>query len=311
MFLPYLFYLRDYKLNRSHSTFILYFIYPLSRHSCFSFLLFLSILFSSLYKILYHYFSFFQLLYSFLFFLLFLSSSFYTVASPNKAILQLFHKMGLHFDTSSGFECTRAMLAGIPASHLSLSSQETPSNLKELIEAGVKFNACSLAQLEAFGKLFPGKECGKKPLPPFFLSLSLSFFLSFFFFPSFFFLLSFFPSFFLSFLFFFSPIPLLILLSLFFCSLFRRKLPHYILIGVRFNPGKGSGGTGKTNVGGPTASFGIWHELLPKVKEIVAKYDIKVVRIHTHIGSGSDPIVWQGVSASSIALVNEFPEGAV
>ena len=89
--------------------------------------------------------------------------------------------MGLHFDTSSGFECTRAMLAGIPASHLSLSSQETPSNLKELIEAGVKFNACSLAQLEAFGKLFPGKECGKKLLPSFlsFLFLHFSFLLFF------------------------------------------------------------------------------------------------------------------------------------
>ena len=87
------------------------------------------------------------------------------------------------------------------------------------------------------------------------------------------------------------------------------SLTNIYTVGVRFNPGKGSGGTGKTNVGGPTASFGIWHELLPQVKEIVAKYDIKVVRIHTHIGSGSDPIVWQGVSATSIALVNEFPEG--
>jgi len=35
---------------------------------------------------------------------------------------------------------------------------------------------------------------------------------------------------------------------------------------VRFNPGLGSGGTGKTNVGGPSSSFGIWHELLPDVQ---------------------------------------------
>ena len=81
-------------------------------------------------------------------------------ACPNKAILQLFHSMGLHFDTSSGYECERAIRAGIPASSLSLSTQEKPKNLKELIQAGIQFNACSLSQLEAFGKLFPGGACG-------------------------------------------------------------------------------------------------------------------------------------------------------
>ena len=69
----------------------------------------------------------------------------------------------------------------------------------------MEFNACSLNQLETFGKLFPGGKCG-----------------------------------------------------------------------VRFNPGKGSGGTGKTNVGGPSSSFGIWFEQQDKVKEIVAKYNLKV-----------------------------------
>mmetsp|Transcript_25949 Transcript_25949/g.31492 ORF Transcript_25949/g.31492 Transcript_25949/m.31492 type:complete len:512 (-) Transcript_25949:345-1880(-) len=79
-------------------------------------------------------------------------------------------------------------------------------------------------------------------------------------------------------------------------------------VGVRFNPGVGSGGTGKTNVGGPSSSFGIWYELLPQVQEIVAKYDLKVVRIHTHIGSGSDPAVWQKVSGMSLDLCREFPD---
>jgi diaminopimelate decarboxylase len=68
-------------------------------------------------------------------------------------------------------------------------------------------------------------------------------------------------------------------------------------VGLRINPGLGSGGTGKTNVGGPDSSFGIWFELLPQVKEIVAKHKLKVVRIHTHIGSGSDAAVWQRVRA--------------
>lgn len=78
-------------------------------------------------------------------------------------------------------------------------------------------------------------------------------------------------------------------------------------VGVRFNPGLGSGGTGKTNVGGPDSSFGIWFELLPEVKAVVAKYNLKVVRVHTHIGSGSDPAIWQKVSGMSLDLCKEFP----
>jgi diaminopimelate decarboxylase len=78
-------------------------------------------------------------------------------------------------------------------------------------------------------------------------------------------------------------------------------------IGLRFNPGLGSGGTGKTNVGGPSSSFGIWHELLDEVKAVVEKHGLQVVRIHTHIGSGSDPAVWQRVASLSLALCREFP----
>lgn len=157
-------------------------------------------------------------------------------ACPNAAVLKLFYSMGLNFDASSGYECERAMKAGIKAQAISLSSQELPENFKELIEKGIEFNACSLNQLETFGKLFPGGKCG-----------------------------------------------------------------------VRFNPGKGSGGTGKTNVGGPSSSFGIWFELLPDVKAIVSKYNLEVTRIHTHIGSGSDPAIWQEVSTKSLSLVGEFP----
>jgi len=78
--------------------------------------------------------------------------------------------------------------------------------------------------------------------------------------------------------------------------------------GLRFNPGTGSGGTGKTNVGGPSSSFGIWYELLNEVHTIVKKYDLHIIRIHTHIGSGSDPAIWQKVACYSINIVKEFPE---
>lgn len=62
------------------------------------------------------------------------------------------------------------------------------------------------------------------------------------------------------------------------------------------------------NVGGPTASFGIWHELKGEVKAIAAKYNITIDRIHTHIGSGSDPAIWERVSLMSLDLLKEFPK---
>ena len=78
-------------------------------------------------------------------------------------------------------------------------------------------------------------------------------------------------------------------------------------IGLRVNPGMGSGGTGKTNVGGPASSFGIWHEQLDEAEAIAARHRLVVVRVHTHIGSGSDPAVWTRVSAMSIELCRRFP----
>jgi diaminopimelate decarboxylase len=163
-------------------------------------------------------------------------------ASSNAVILRIFDAGGLHLDASSGWECSRAIRAGIDAKKISLSTQEMPSrdDLVHLRGQGIHFNACSLSQLETFGELFPGQE-----------------------------------------------------------------------IGLRFNPGVGSGGTSKTNVGGPSASFGIWHEFLPDVKEIVARHRLRVVRIHTHIGSGSDPVVWQRTADLSLNLVREFPEVTV
>ena len=158
-------------------------------------------------------------------------------AASNAAILKLFDKLGLHIDASSAFEVERAIRAGIDPTHISLSSQQLPKNLKEIVKSGVLYNACSLHQLEAFGKIARGGE-----------------------------------------------------------------------VGVRINPGLGSGGTQRTNVGGPASSFGIWHEYIPQIKAVAEKYRLKIVRIHTHIGSGSDPLVWQKVAKMSIATVEQFED---
>lgn len=158
-------------------------------------------------------------------------------AAPNAAILKTFAAEGLHIDASSGHEVHRAMAAGIPAEKISLSAQELPVDLDDLLEAGIEFNACSLAQLERFGQLRPGSS-----------------------------------------------------------------------VGIRINPGAGSGGNNRTNVGGPSSSFGIWHEWIPQIKEVLEAHALTAVRIHTHIGSGSDPEVWLKVANLNFDIVRQFPD---
>lgn len=157
-------------------------------------------------------------------------------ASPNANLLRLFARQGIGIDASTGNEVRRALAAGIEPAAISLSTQELPADLAELIATGISLNACSLSQLERFGREFPGRE-----------------------------------------------------------------------VGLRFNPGAGSGGNNRTNVGGPSSSFGIWHESVEEVTRILAAYQLKAFRIHTHIGSGSDPEVWLKVSGMSLELVKHFP----
>ena len=62
-------------------------------------------------------------------------------ACPNGSILKIFDKKGIHIDASSGFEVRRAIEAGIPADHISLSTQELPADFADLIDLGIKVNA--------------------------------------------------------------------------------------------------------------------------------------------------------------------------
>jgi diaminopimelate decarboxylase len=159
-------------------------------------------------------------------------------ANPNRTILKLFDGMGLHIDASSGYEAERAMAAGIHGEKIQLTAQELPHNLKELVEAGVSYTACSLHQIEAYGKLFPGTA-----------------------------------------------------------------------LAVRINPGvSGAGFHSKVAVAGEEAGFAIWHEVIPEAKKMLEKYRLTVKKVHTHIGSGTDPEEWQRVAEPCAALLDHFPE---
>ena len=97
--------------------------------------------------------------------------------------------------------------------------------LTGLVQLGVLYNACSLFQLERFGRAFPGRD-----------------------------------------------------------------------VTIRVNPGQGSGASHRVNTGGPTSSFGIWHEYLDDAKAMAERHGVLIRGLHTHIGSGSDPAVWTRVA---------------
>lgn len=158
-------------------------------------------------------------------------------ALPTAAIIRLLNDAGLHIDASSGYEAERALRAGVAPEQIQITAQELPKNLKELVERGVLFNACSLNQLRAYGELFPGTE-----------------------------------------------------------------------VTIRVNPGLGSGHSNRTNVGGPSSSFGIWHEHLDEIKEICARHRLRLTGMHTHIGSGSDPDTWAHCAGLSLGIVERLPE---
>jgi diaminopimelate decarboxylase len=79
-------------------------------------------------------------------------------------------------------------------------------------------------------------------------------------------------------------------------------------IAVRMNPGLGSGSTKRTNTGGPSASFGIWHQYLGEAKVIAARHALAIRTLHSHIGSGTDPEVWKRVTRMTLDLAAQLPD---
>ncbi len=77
---------------------------------------------------------------------------------------------------------------------------------------------------------------------------------------------------------------------------------------VRVNPGLGSGHSNRTNVGGPSSSFGVWHEHLDTALAIARRYGLRLTRMHTHIGSGADPKVWVRCARLSLDIAARLPD---
>lgn len=79
-------------------------------------------------------------------------------------------------------------------------------------------------------------------------------------------------------------------------------------VSVRINPGLGSGHSNRTNVGGPSSSFGIWHEALPELFAVARDHGLRLSTMHTHIGSGTDPDAWLHCAELTLAIAAKMPE---
>lgn len=79
-------------------------------------------------------------------------------------------------------------------------------------------------------------------------------------------------------------------------------------VSIRVNPGLGSGSTNRTNTGGPASSFGIWHPYLEDACRIATEHGVTIARLHTHIGSGSDPAVWTRVARLTLDIADRLPD---
>ena len=86
-------------------------------------------------------------------------------ANPHPEVVMALVNEGLSIDASSAYEAQNAIDAGVAPSKIRLASQELAKNLRDLHEKGVKFTACSLRQLEEFGKIAAGSSVGVRINP--------------------------------------------------------------------------------------------------------------------------------------------------
>lgn len=75
---------------------------------------------------------------------------------------------------------------------------------------------------------------------------------------------------------------------------------------LRVNPGFGHGHSQKTNTGGENSKHGIWYSDLPAALAVIQRYQLKLVGIHMHIGSGVDYGHLEQVCGAMVRQVVEF-----
>lgn len=79
-------------------------------------------------------------------------------------------------------------------------------------------------------------------------------------------------------------------------------------LGLRVNPGIGSGHNNRTTTGGVTSSFGLWHEYLDDALALARQHGLVIDKLHIHAGSGADPSVWGAVMDAALNITTRLPD---
>lgn len=79
-------------------------------------------------------------------------------------------------------------------------------------------------------------------------------------------------------------------------------------LGLRVNPGVGSGHNNRLTTAGRAASFGLWHAYIPEALHLAQKNHLTIDRLHVHIGTGADPSVWGQAIDTALELVERMPD---
>lgn len=79
-------------------------------------------------------------------------------------------------------------------------------------------------------------------------------------------------------------------------------------LGLRVNPGLGAGHNNRTTTGGANSSFGLWNAYLPQALHLAQDRGLIINKLHVHIGSGADPLVWQATVETALELVDQMPD---
>ena len=90
-------------------------------------------------------------------------------------------------------------------------------------------------------------------------------------------------------------------------ELLGRVAPNHYC-SIRINPGEGHGETKKTNTGGPSSKHGIYFDQLDEAKGVAAAAGIRLIGVHSHIGSGADLGHWLKIKDLTLGFAKSFPD---
>ncbi|WP_299971219.1 diaminopimelate decarboxylase [uncultured Roseobacter sp.] len=77
---------------------------------------------------------------------------------------------------------------------------------------------------------------------------------------------------------------------------------------IRLNPGEGHGANTKTNTGGPSSKHGIYFDQISDALEIASSNGVRIVGLHSHIGSGTDLSHWLRIKDKTLNIARELPD---